>query len=101
MIMAKSEFIGNIDAEQQRISARFLEIDDTINRLEEERRLMRERAESLETIRDLYLRTEMSLQEIKDAHSDLSRFASNGAEPTISNSIRDEQLLMHSDLSNH
>ncbi len=98
--MARSEFIESIDTEHKRISARFLEIDDIIRRLEQERGLMRERADSLDHVRELYLRTELAMQEINQAHFDISRLASNGEDSEFRYS-REEPLPTQADLAGH
>lgn len=78
--MVKSEFVQNIDLEQKRISERFVEIDDIINRLGKERQLMQERSESLANIRELFVRTEMSLQEVSETYVEISHFDSFDAD---------------------
>ncbi len=91
--VAKSEFIESIDAEKNRISARFLEIDDNISRMEKERRLMQERVESIEHIRELYLRTELAMQEINQAAADISHFASHDLARELSNGHHESSLM--------
>ncbi len=95
--MVKSEFVRNIDVEQKRISERFVEIDDIISRLGRERQLMQERSESLANIRELFVRTEMSLQEISQTSVEISHFGSFDPDEEF-NDDQDQPLMTPDDV---